>query len=70
MNRKGGQAGRGVGPGSLENVMSKAETGLLQTTAVRGRELGSPEQLVSLEELTHKLGFSMKVYLKCWHPKL
>lgn len=42
MNRKGGQAGRGVGPGSLENVMSKAETGLLKITAVMGRELGSP----------------------------
>lgn len=42
MNRKGGQAGRGVGPGSLENVMSEAETGLLQITAVMGRELGSP----------------------------
>lgn len=42
MNRKGSQAGRGVGPGSLENVTSEAEIGLLQITAVMGRELGSP----------------------------
>lgn len=42
VNRKGGQAGRGVGPGLLENVTSEAETGLLQITAVMGRELGSP----------------------------